>query len=133
MIRLHPRHCATLSFSPDDPVLAMHFDQKERLFVVGVTGAYIDPDVTLEGVRLELTAWTALTIRKHGEEGGLPVIEHLPEELSEICEFEIGDGTIRVAGFLRRAQGYFDLTFQNALLVVECAGQRNVPSCEHTP
>lgn len=133
MIRLQSRQSATLSFSPDDPVLAMYLDQKERIFVVGVTGDYLDPNITLKGVRIELTAWTELTIRKHAEEGVSQVIQRLPEELSEICEFEIGEGTIRVAGFLRRAHGYFDLTFQNAHMTVECAGQRKVPSRDHTP
>lgn len=111
----------------------MYLDQNARVFVAGLTGAFAEPDVTIAGVRLELYAWTALSIWKHMEGGVLTVVEHLPDELAEICEFEVRDGTIRVAGFLRRAHGYFELTFQNSHMVVEYADQRNVRSREHTP
>lgn len=130
VIRLAAKHYPTLTFSPDDPVLAMVLDQDDRRFVVGVTAAYADPDMVLEGVRLELSAWSALNLRQHVMDQGCVTIDHLPDELADICEFEMQHGVVRVSGFLRQAHGYFDLIFQNPKMAVEYTYQREVRSRE---
>ncbi|WP_221089156.1 hypothetical protein [Deinococcus aquaedulcis] len=133
MIRLDAKHYHTLTFSPDEPVLAMILDQDARRFVVGVTAAFAGPDVMLEGVRLELSTWSTLRLQEHVQDRGCVTVEYLHDELAEICDFEMHDGEIRVSGFLRQAHGYVDLILQNPKMAVEYVAQREVRSREHKP
>ncbi|UQN10685.1 hypothetical protein [Deinococcus sp. QL22] len=115
-----------MTFSPDEPVVVMCLNQEIRTFVVGLTGAYVDPDLVLEGVRLELSEWTALCIQEHMEGGTLAAVEHLPAELADIYEFEMLNESVRLAGSLRRAHGWYELTFLNPKMTVEYVGERRV-------
>ncbi|MGM9322219.1 hypothetical protein [Deinococcus aquaticus] len=134
MIRLNAKDFPTLTFSPDDAVLAMVLDQNARRFVVGIEAAYIDPDVQLVGVRLELSAWSNLTLTAEVESQGHVTVDQLPSELSELCEFEMQpNGLIRVAGFLRQAHGWCEMTFQNPQMAVEYSMQQPLQRREHTP
>jgi hypothetical protein len=120
VIRLNAKDFPSLTFSPDDPVLAMVLDQESQRFVVGVQAAYIEPSIELIGVRVELCAWSNLTLMAEVENQGHATVDQLPSELSDICEFEMQpNGSIRVAGFLRQAYGWCEMTFQNPKMAVE--------------
>ncbi|MDB5045772.1 MAG: hypothetical protein JWQ08_1822 [Deinococcus sp.] len=59
-------------------------------------------------------------------ENGVASVEHLPAELMDICEFEMLNESVRLAGFLRQAHGWYEFTFSNPKMTVEYAGERRV-------
>ncbi|GGL14005.1 hypothetical protein GCM10010844_36050 [Deinococcus radiotolerans] len=111
----------------------MVLDQHQRRFVVGEEAAYIEPGVTLGGVRLELSKWSGLSLLAEVEGQGHVSVDQLPAELSDICEFEMEGGSIRMSGFLRQARGWCELIFHNPKMAVEYATWQNTQSHEHTP
>lgn len=118
MIRLSPSLLPTLCFSPDDPVLAMFLSLPHRRCVLAVTEASAG-DLMLSGVRVELTSWQALRIEHNDVSQGLRVIAALPDELADLCEFEMTHTQIRIGGFGRYTHEWYALTFQGAVLSVQ--------------
>lgn len=104
MIRLSPRPLPTLCFSPDDPVLAMVLSLPHRRCVLA-SGLSSRPG--------------ALRIEHNDVSLGLRVIAGLPDELADLCEFEMTDTQIRIGGFGRQTHEWFQLTFQGAVLSVQ--------------
>ncbi|WP_420595761.1 hypothetical protein [Deinococcus sp.] len=121
MIHLEIKTFSSLSFSPDEPVLASSFDTNSRRLIIALTKAYAD-DKVLEGVRVEISDWTDAKILI-GEQ-----VLRLSDELSDICEFEYQGNKIRLAGFLRNAPGWYDITFLNPQLSVEYASEEKFAS-----
>lgn len=69
MRRLEKQLYPTLSFH-DQPVVTMSIQKEQGRFVITMAGAYVAGDRELEGVRLEITHWKELVIRRYLQEGG---------------------------------------------------------------
>ncbi|GGR79387.1 hypothetical protein GCM10008960_02790 [Deinococcus sedimenti] len=111
----------------------MAFDQYTRSFAVGVTAAFVGDDVMLLGVRLEISGWAGVTLHANDISTGYVTVECLPDELADICEYEMTDGSLRIAGFTRHAHGYADLMFQTPQVTVEYHTQQKIQRLDHPP
>ncbi|WP_407539738.1 hypothetical protein Q0M94_16440 [Deinococcus radiomollis] len=55
-------------------------------------------------------------------------MDHLPDEPSDICEFRYEEKELFLAGFLRKAQGWYTLTFRDPQICVEYdAEEKQIP------
>ncbi|ANC71355.1 hypothetical protein A2G07_05980 [Deinococcus radiodurans R1 = ATCC 13939 = DSM 20539] len=91
----------------------MKLESDQKLCFLAVTGAFLESGRKLEGVRLEISNWRDLQM--HQESGSLST---LSEELADICEFDLQEDSLRVAGFYRKAHGYLEMTFQEPTIEV---------------
>lgn len=123
LIRLAPALVHRLSFN-DEPVLAMSLDRIARRCVLGLTGAVINPDFVLDGVRVEISSWVTMEIALHMEAGSSRVLEDLPAELATVDEFDVQRSQVRLGGFLNQAGGWCELTFQQPKLQVLYGSRR---------
>ncbi|GGR05427.1 hypothetical protein [Deinococcus ruber] len=118
MIRLDKGLIPSIIVNPDDAVIAGFLDVPARRCVIALATACVYEKTILNGVRIEVSAWSDLSIAVY-HEGNSVHLNALHHEPSDICEFEQGEKEISLAGFLREAQGWYRLVFRDPNISVE--------------
>ncbi|THF87912.1 hypothetical protein E7T09_01385 [Deinococcus sp. KSM4-11] len=126
---LEPSMMSALDVSPDVPVLVSSMDLTARRWLLGISEMFIDGNIRLTGVRLDVRNWEsiAFTFHKAADAKAEPLIQSMDwaGEIGVLAGFSYDGTDLKAHGYLRDSEYYYcEVTFRNPELYVEYFDRR---------